>query len=895
MKYLILITALLLSTSQILATPLLYDSDLSQKDLQLFLYKETDFRITALKKHAGFHRFELRRVRTDLVRFSTNAQVEEEYKTFELDLFENESFNIKFKRLFNQLNGIISWVGHVEGDHHSLAVLTERDGHMAGEIHTFGKVFSIKPIAKEWIAIRELKSELIQSQADDQIIVEQHQSDAHPSDLHTSSLENDGRVIDVYVFFNDEAFAGSSDIVTEISNDMAFTNAALDSSCTETYLRLLGTQQITFAESGQIQDDTEAFADRYDGNIDSIHDTLDAQGADLAQLWVENVSTGFDGSSTVSACGAGITSLPFPGNAPVFSIKVRPCSSYATAHEFGHNFTVLHDRFQCYGTQLQANYPQETGWGFVNLNEKIRDIMSYDTECNVHGFSCTRLPYFSNPRIFLNGQPFGITTQADAATQIIRNKIHIARIHGAKTTPSEPTFSLCAETTANSLKIDKCFIATAAYGSFLDPHVTQFRQFRDHFLSQTKWGRKWIDLYYRYSPGWAQLLRDHAWLKPLARAILGFILVGIEHPWLVAAMFLLLLLLIAHLMQPISFRRGARTNSLLALALLTLSLLHPFDLEASYHNPSLFRHNLHNPSSLPLMESSHSLALDTSNYSRTYKTANRDINTSQTNFASTLSYVMYSPYFSLGLEATLPATEKFSRTMALGNVDEWEVSHQSYKFMGSFGLENLLFGLGVVDKRDTLVRDAITTDWNVVSTTHIEEELLGLFGGRLTVYKPLSIGGLIEYGQRTSTDAATANVTKFSGSFGFSSNDKDMPLKKADLTYIFVPESIFSESDPMGPTWNSKKNGYDLDVEVGFDLDMLLKSINLGAEYETLTYKGLNGEGDTATETNLYLRLGMGFLNNLLTVKVESLQRSIRYSVTEETAQSLHLLAAYLF
>ncbi len=45
-----------------------------------------------------------------------------------------------------------------------------------------------------------------------------------------------------------------------------------------------------------------------------------------------------------------------------------------------------------------------------------------------------------------------------------------------------------------------CFIATAAYGSYLDPHVQVLRDFRDRYLLGYKLGQKMVKFYYQKSP-----------------------------------------------------------------------------------------------------------------------------------------------------------------------------------------------------------------------------------------------------------------------------------------------------------------------------------------------------------------------------------------------------------
>ena len=65
-----------------------------------------------------------------------------------------------------------------------------------------------------------------------------------------------------------------------------------------------------------------------------------------------------------------------------------------------------------------------------------------------------------------------------------------------------------------------CFIATAAYGSYLNPHVKILRDFRDELLTSSVLGRKCAQWYNRYSPPLADHLKKHRLLRVLTRQAL---------------------------------------------------------------------------------------------------------------------------------------------------------------------------------------------------------------------------------------------------------------------------------------------------------------------------------------------------------------------------------------
>jgi hypothetical protein len=65
-----------------------------------------------------------------------------------------------------------------------------------------------------------------------------------------------------------------------------------------------------------------------------------------------------------------------------------------------------------------------------------------------------------------------------------------------------------------------CFIATAAYGSLMEPHVKILRDFRDKFLLNNSLGKGFVQAYYKYSPPIANFISKHDNLRAVVRASL---------------------------------------------------------------------------------------------------------------------------------------------------------------------------------------------------------------------------------------------------------------------------------------------------------------------------------------------------------------------------------------
>lgn len=86
-----------------------------------------------------------------------------------------------------------------------------------------------------------------------------------------------------------------------------------------------------------------------------------------------------------------------------------------------------------------------------------------------------------------------------------------------------------------------CFIATAAYGSYLDPHVMVLRQFRDKHLLTNAPGRAFVAVYYYTAPPIADFIAKHEWARVGMQIALAPVVLAVLSPML-GALFMMLCL-----------------------------------------------------------------------------------------------------------------------------------------------------------------------------------------------------------------------------------------------------------------------------------------------------------------------------------------------------------------
>lgn len=79
-------------------------------------------------------------------------------------------------------------------------------------------------------------------------------------------------------------------------------------------------------------------------------------------------------------------------------------------------------------------------------------------------------------------------------------------------------FGNCAASA--TINVGGCFIATAAFGSSMDPSVWALRVFRDTHLLTNPFGRLFVQFYYTFSPVVAEIIAQSEFLKAVTRTLL---------------------------------------------------------------------------------------------------------------------------------------------------------------------------------------------------------------------------------------------------------------------------------------------------------------------------------------------------------------------------------------
>ena len=243
---------------------------------------------------------------------------------------------------------------------------------------------------------------------------------------------DDGSLIDVLVVYTPAArlaAGGTAGMLSQIDLAVAETNTGYANSHVIQRVRLAGTAEVAYTESGDISVDLDRVTTPGDGYMDGVAALRDTHHADLVSLVTETPSSAYCGVAWLMAGND-------PGFAPnAFSVVELACMTgyYSFGHEMGHNMGLNHARSDPTGTGAFAY-----SFGYKNPASLFRTVMAYD--CPV---SCPRVLYFSNPAVSYGGNPTGVATgsasAADNALSLDNTRVTVANWRAA---PAQPTLTL---------------------------------------------------------------------------------------------------------------------------------------------------------------------------------------------------------------------------------------------------------------------------------------------------------------------------------------------------------------------------------------------------------------------------------------------------------------------
>jgi len=110
-----------------------------------------------------------------------------------------------------------------------------------------------------------------------------------------------------------------------------------------------------------------------------------------------------------------------------------------------------------------------------------------------------------------------LSTMADEAPGKITYTFGLLLNHMSTYVAAPPSAPSTITNTKSTASDGGCFIATAAYGSYMEPNVKVLRDFRDRFLLTNSAGKAILHLYYTYSPAVAEFIANHVTLRTVVR------------------------------------------------------------------------------------------------------------------------------------------------------------------------------------------------------------------------------------------------------------------------------------------------------------------------------------------------------------------------------------------
>ncbi len=319
--------------------------------------------------------------------------------TLLLNLFDDAVHTAVLDRVDYAPYSDFAWLGHLQGVPYSHVVLVVGDGALTGNVTLPGASFQVRFAGSGVHAICEIDRTAFPPELPP-VATPQSKEPAAAASLLTGS---DQPVIDMLVVYTPKArtkVGGTKRMHELINLAVAETNLSYQNSQLDQRLNLVHYEEVDYVEE-TFPEALSHLTHTSDGVMDNVHALRQQYAADEVVLLIEDYT----------ACGLAWLMAEVNQDFETFAFAVVnwhcATGNYSLGHELGHNMGAQHDWYQyllSYSTPPAFAYSH----GFVSATAGWRTIMAYNRECEDRGLDCSRLPYWSNPDLTLNGEPMGV-------------------------------------------------------------------------------------------------------------------------------------------------------------------------------------------------------------------------------------------------------------------------------------------------------------------------------------------------------------------------------------------------------------------------------------------------------------------------------------------------------
>lgn len=357
-----------------------------------------------------------------------------------LDFFEDAIYTARVDRVHQDVNGVLTIRGRLDGFPHGTMILTSVSGRSLLEVEI--------PELRRRYTIRDNNAGdyyLIDVDKDHTHSIEcNHAPEAPETDYIPLFVQNeevsgnpsDPVIVDVMIVYTPAAASwavSQGGILNVIAQAMAKSQLALDNSLTYLTLNLVHSALINYSESGDSVTDLERLTGTTDGTMDEVHTLRNTYAADLVSLFARVEDVG--GIAWLLNSSAGRPELGFSLN------RVQQVAwTYTVVHEWGHNMSLGHHAAQNFQAGPGGIYSYSAGWRWQGAdNGYYCSVMSYESGYYFSdGRDHARVAHFSNPSVNYQGAATGNAVSGDNARALRETKAAVSSYRSGATTLLPP-------------------------------------------------------------------------------------------------------------------------------------------------------------------------------------------------------------------------------------------------------------------------------------------------------------------------------------------------------------------------------------------------------------------------------------------------------------------------